>query len=283
MIVAAMLGGLGNQMFQYANARALSLRNQTIMKIDCQYFDQVYLKKAKATIRDYELSVFNLQAKEASLFEINLLAPFISLKTKYSFAINKIINPLYISEKEMFMFHKLPSFKFLYLYGYWQSWRYFQDYEVTIRKDFSFLKQLEGKNLEICTKIKASNSISVHVRLGDYDPQNILPIDYYLNAINLMKHKFPDATFFIFSDDPQHIRHYFNGFDYILINENKGNNSYMDMQLMSLCNHHIIAKSSFSWWGAWLNNKPNKVVVAPSNWYNNADTNDIIPPDWIQL
>jgi hypothetical protein len=127
-------------------------------------------------------------------------------------------------------------------------------------------------------------AISVHVRLGDFGNINTLPSGYYSKAIDLMNQKYPDATFFVFSDEPHCASKYFTGLNFVLVNGNAGLNSYIDMQLMSQCKHHIIANSSFSWWGAWLNGQPNKIVVAPSVWYdNNTDTSDILPPDWIRL
>jgi len=284
MIITALFGGLGNQMFQYASGKALALRNRTSLKVDCQYFDPLFLTKAKATIREYELPVFALEVKKASLCCVNLYAPFISLKTKNSFAINKVFNPLYISEKRKFFYQTLPSRKFVYLYGYWQSWRYFRDFEMDIRNDFKFLKPVKDQNLEILNQIRTSMAISVHVRLGDFGNINTLPSGYYSKAIDLMNQKYPDATFFVFSDEPHCASKYFTGLNFVLVNGNAGLNSYIDMQLMSQCKHHIIANSSFSWWGAWLNGQPNKIVVAPSVWYdNNTDTSDILPPDWIRL
>lgn len=284
MIIAALFGGLGNQMFQYANARALALRNKTSLRIDRQFFNENYQRKAKSTLRNYELSVFNLEETAVRPMMTNLITPFLSLKTKRGFDINIVFNPLFIYEKEQFKYQQLPHWKFLYLYGYWQSWRYFQKYEDVIRKDFAFKNHLTGKNLDLLHKIKDTLSVSVHIRLGDYTTANVLQQVYYRNAIDIMKQKFPGATFFVFSDTPDLAKTYFNNLNFVMVVGNTGTESYIDMQLMSNCRHNIIANSSFSWWGAWLNTNPDKSVIAPSIWYNNrTDSADVLLPAWLKI
>jgi len=284
MIVVALFGGLGNQMFQYANAKALALRNKASLKIDSQFFNEKYQQRANSTLRNYELSVFNLTVEKASPYIVNLLAPLLSLKTKGGFDVNIALNPLFIYENKQFTFQSIRSWKFFYLYGYWQSWRYFQSYEYVIRNEFIFKNSLTGKNLELLNKVRNTQSVSVHVRLGDYRQGNLLPMTYYNEAIGLMKKKIPNATFFVFSDNPDQAKAYFKDLDFEIVHKNNGSDSYIDMQLMSNCKYNIIANSSFSWWGAWLNNYSYKIVIAPSIWYNNCtDTNDILPPDWIKI
>jgi len=179
-----------------------------------------------------------------------------------------------------------------YLAGYWQSEKYFQDAEPIIREDFTFKIPMASRNEQIAEKIAQANAISLHVRRGDYvnNPHTkathgICSPDYYRDAIGYMAKQIENPHFFIFSDDMPWVRSQMKlDFPCYYIEHNSGAESYNDMRLMSMCQHHIIANSSFSWWGAWLNPYPNKIVIAPRKWFaNNSDTDDLIPPGWIRL
>ena len=179
-----------------------------------------------------------------------------------------------------------------YLTGYWQSEKYFQQASLAIRADFTFRHPLEKHNAEIARKIGQVNSVSLHVRRGDYasNPETnvthgLCSLEYYQAAIRHVSDRVKQPYFFIFSDDIDWVKDNLETeFPGQYIDHNQGAESYNDMHLMSLCRHHIIANSSFSWWGAWLNPRQDKVVVAPSRWFNNGpDTKDLLPDNWVSL
>jgi hypothetical protein len=179
-----------------------------------------------------------------------------------------------------------------YLTGYWQSEKYFSSVEAEIRKDFTFNKPLIDRNLELSAKMATCGSISLHIRRGDYvsDAQTsailgVCPLDYYRNAVAYVADRVANPQFFVFSDDIEWARENL-GLDHPseYIDHNRGAESYCDMQLMSKCRHHIIANSSFSWWGAWLNPHADKIVVAPKRWFaGSLDSTDLVPQTWTRL
>ncbi len=194
-----------------------------------------------------------------------------------------------------------PSFRFhpsvldaaapLYLHGYWQSSAYFEDCAATIRTDFTFAERLDEANQRFAREMRGVPSVSVHVRRGDYvnNPKGRSVYaectrQYYSVAMNRMLSIHPGAHFFAFSDDPAWVRDKlcpeFRQMD--IIEHNRDRKSYLDMRLMSSCRHHIIANSTFSWWGAWLNPDPDKMVIAPTRWFaTSIDSKDLIPDTWI--
>lgn len=186
------------------------------------------------------------------------------------------------------------SKKNTYLRGLWQSELYFKEIDATIRKDFVFKEPMEGKNLELAQWLsKVDNTVSLHVRRGEFakDPgysQSIgtCDMDYYERAINHMNEHVKDAKYIVFSDDIEWSRENLPlGKDEIFVDYNMTSHHYRDMQLMSLCKHNIIANSTFSWWGAWLNANKDKIVIAPVKWFAgfDHDTKDLIPDQWIRL
>ncbi len=179
-----------------------------------------------------------------------------------------------------------------YLMGYWQSERYFADVAQTIRTDFTFRQPMIGRNHELVEEIGAVNAVSLHVRRGDYAnnlrtkaTHGVCPLDYYEAAIRYIAERVEAPHYFVFSDDMEWVRANLRiQLPCSYVDHNQGAESYNDMRLMSLCKHHIIANSSFSWWGAWLNPCDDKVVVAPKNWFANSnDTKDLLPFGWATL
>ena len=177
----------------------------------------------------------------------------------------------------------------VYLDGYWQSWKYFNNYSDIIKKDFTIkLKYLNTIDRNLLTQIENSNSVALHVRRGDYvnnkDVNKFLGIcdkSYYESAIEFIKNKVVDPRFYIFSDDPDWCLKEF-GNEFFIIS---GNHDWQDLWLMSKCKNQIIANSSFSWWAAWLNNNMEKIVVAPKKWFSgmNIKIDDRLPESWIKL
>lgn len=285
MIIVKLQGGLGNQLFQFAIGKYLSVKNN-----DTLIFDNSFLNITDATgytLRNYELGIFPIVSviqNEEKYFG----------KTRWSRIRAKFARIKYVGERSFkFMPEILDLSGNLYLEGFWQTEKYFLSIENSIKKDLTFLPSLNVVNAKIAQQINLCNAVSIHIRRTDYVGEgvvatyhNLCSLTYYYDAIELIVKTVPDAVFFLFSDDIEWVKqnllilfpHYF-------IDHNHVNESYVDMQLMSMCKHHIIANSSFSWWGAWLNNYPNKIVIAPKKWFNNPeiDTSDIVPESWLRL
>ena len=292
MIITNIIGGIGNQMFQYAAGRSLALNNDAQLFLDVNDFKSYYLHNG------FELNrVFNISANLATPDSINYFIPLSSvriikkyiLKIPFNFFKYKGV-AFNLSSKYFPKFDKLGVNT--YLFGYWQSEKYFKIWENEIRNDFKFRDDLHGLNHQISLSMKKSQSVSLHIRRGDYitnsKTQSVMEtcsLDYYLRAINCIQSQIHNPLFFIFSNDIEWAKKNLHlNYNFVYIDHNHGPNSYRDMHLMSLCKHHIIANSSFSWWGAWLNPSPQKIVIAPKVWFrNNSEDDDLIPEDWVRL
>lgn len=265
MIIVQIIGGLGNQMFQYAFARSLSKRSNAELKLDLTGFEEYALRR-------YELNAFNISATPATEEEAG------ALKRK------RVFNNTCIKEKSLRYNPKYARpVDNKYFQGYWQSEEYFKDAKEIIRKDFTFTKPLSPNAKEYADKIQSSNAVSLHIRRGDYIVNNLYETDlaqYYKEAISKIKKEVKSPEFFIFSDDKEYSAQVFEEFNIV-----KGLESIEDMHLMSLCKHNIIANSSFSWWGAWLNPNPEKIVIAPKKWFTTKklDSSTLIPDVWLRL
>ena len=290
MVILNIFGGLGNQMFQYAAGRALAIRRETGLYLDVASFQRYSIHQGFELNRLFAL---NVQAATEDTFK-NVLgwqrSPFIR-RMLYRDFMRFVRKRNYISEPHFEYWEGIKNAPdSCYLSGYWQSERYFTDVAEKIRKDFAFLIPLDGENLKLSQQIIGLNSVSLHVRRGDYilDPKNAkiyhaCTAEYYGKAIELLMNMVQNPRFFIFSDDIEWAKQNLDiGRSCTYVAHNRGTDSYIDMQLMSLCKHHIIANSSFSWWGAWLNPCSDKVVVAPSMWFNSEiNTGDLLPLDWL--
>ena len=298
MICVNINGGLGNQMFQYACAKALAINNRTSLVLDLSSLNKS-TNNGRTTKRSFELSgVFKIKYIEVSSTDLNKLKP-IHLRMLnvlfLKFGIKGVQFSKYFIENKFSYNHNIKKVgKNCYLSGYWQSPKYFNSIETLIRKEFTFQKPLDSKNLEILNLIKNTISVSIHIRRTDFqiinsnDIHGTCSIDYYQRSILHIEKNVINPVFFIFSDDinwaKENLKVPMNSY---LVSGSTGEKSYIDMQLMSNCNHNIIANSSFSWWGAWLNSNPNKIVIAPKKWFSdekmNAQTDDLIPAEWIRM
>ena len=280
MVKTKLLGGLGNQMFQYAIAKNLSLRNKTKLYLDLSSL----LSRGEAvgyTFRDFELDIFDIKYSIENKKPKTLIT---RLKSK--------IRPLKVVRERDHTFH--PEVLMLrgniYLDGHWQNENYFTDIKTNILEDFSFKIPPDPSNEELLRQIMGVNSVSVHFRRGDYvtnpnanDYHGICSDEYYITALNIIQREVPNPHFFVFSDDIEAIKSSFTfNTDVTYVDNNPGKKSYEDMRLMAACQHNIIANSSFSWWGAWLNRNPQKKVIAPKNWFKQLES-DIVPKEWIKI
>lgn len=292
MIVSKLMGGLGNQMFQYAAAVGLADRLGTNVKIDKSWYEA---DLGVNTPRHYELDCFALKQTfidPSRLTLVHELKP--SAKTKlYDLTKGRKKPRVLVYKEKSYGFDKdlLSLSDNSLLDGFWQTEKYFSKSRAKILKDFEFIKKQSKKNLEVLNDIQKSNAISLHVRRGDYANDKstqafhgLTGLDYYKEAINQLTKKVKDPTFFVFSDDPEWCKQNLKiDFPSTYVSHNKVGSE--DMRLMTQCQYHIIANSSFSWWGAWLNPKTDKLVYAPKKWFNDTgmDTKDIIPDKWIIL
>jgi hypothetical protein len=318
MIVSQITDGLGNQLFQYAAARRLAIRWQTDLKLDVLWY-----KKHKH--RQFELDRFQITVQPARLADIAAVslreAVFRGLpkmlgrqgariplammrrcgKSSQWFSRTfdgcpqnvppSLFQGRIVSER-CFHFDSqvLQSPDRIAMCGYWQSEKYFVDVALQIRRELTVKSRPEGKNAEYFQKIASSNSVSVHVRRGDKTNWAMFPCttaQFCITAMQWMKQHVNDARFFVFSDDPNWARQNLNSVEDLLFVDHNANDAVEDLRLMSLCRHNIIAPSSFSWWGAWLNSHPSKIVVSPHprNWISHPQANpkDVLPKDWVIL
>lgn len=292
MVVSKIIGGLGNQMFQYAAARSLALKRGTPLYLDIAAFTAYGLHQG------FELKrIFDCNAEIATAYDMKKVLGWQST----SFALRTLIRPsLAMFRCKSFVVE--PHFQYWaglndiasesYLVGYWQSEKYFSEVAAQIRRDFTFRIPMNELNAETAKQISAVNAVSLHVRRGDYanNPNTtathgLCSLEYYRDAILYISKQVSHPYFFVFSDDIAWVKDNLNlGFPCQYVNHNHGAESYNDMRLMSMCKHHIIANSSFSWWGAWLNSSADKIVVAPQRWFaNETDTQDLIPQSWERL
>ncbi len=177
-----------------------------------------------------------------------------------------------------------------YLDGYWQSERYFAEIAATIRGDFQFRPLTGRQNLELQTTIAARPCVAVHIRRGDYVGHaglgGVCTPAYYARALAVLERSHPGCTPIIFSDDMPYCRALFAGQGVVYSGWNSGEDSWMDMALMAQCPHHIIANSTFSWWGAWLGRTREGRVIGPRNWFSDAvclNNYDIYPDNWMSV
>ena len=178
-----------------------------------------------------------------------------------------------------------------YLIGLFQSYKYFEDCRDALLREFRFdSNRLSDSTREMALQMQQCNSVSIHVRRGDYMNgyyYNLLGqvcnLDYYKRAIDEIKRRVDRPYFFIFSDDKEYVAKNLVLDEATYVDFNSGKDSWQDMYLMTQCRHHIIANSTFSWWGAWLATHEDKIVVAPPRWFNDMEHDDIIPPEWIRI
>lgn len=282
--------GLGNQMFQYAFYLMLKKLNSET-KLDISEF------KYRKYHNGYELErIFNINPTYATKKECDKIADvskrlldeirrdFLKIRKK---SVGKLIaeTDANLNYKE----HLLKETNSFFI-GYWQSEKYFLPISDSIRNEFTFKNELDPDNLAVKEHIEQTNSVSIHIRRGDYMKKrrvgnigSVCSLSYFEKAIGLITQKVNTPIFFVFSDDVPWAKENLKIDNVRYIDINYGNNSYKDMQLMSLCKHNIISNSTFSWWGAWLNNNANKIVCAPSIWFRDIKMVDIIPDKWQKI
>jgi hypothetical protein len=286
--------GLGNQLFQYAAGRALARRYGGSLRIACEHPAK---QSTNGLPRPVLLDRFAVRAPVARKTRLDRLV--LSLKPQLAPA-SRVVSAALRAEviredPPRYVFHPNIELarrtKVAYFVGFWQSHRFAAEVEQELRDEFRLQAAPTGRNLEVANRIRATrNPISLHFRRGDYasafGASVILSTDYYERALRLVSEFAGDCTFFVFSDDAAFARTWSQGRpNFVVVDHNRGEHqAHEDMRLISLCRHHIIANSSFSWWGAWLNARPDKRVIAPARWlgYDTRAT-DLLPRSWTVL
>ena len=288
-IIIKLGGGLGNQLFQYSFARALSLKHNRDFALDISWY-----KNPKKYYFNCSILNFNIVENYPPSF----IRKYLDLVAKYRclYAINKIFNrsliskllPRQMSERQ-FNAQKTLKKDSMVLVGYWLKLEYFDRYVDMLRKEFTPKNKLTDKNAGYLKKIESSNSISVHIRRGAYvsDPEiynayfHTSP-DYYSRAISYMARKIKNPVFFIFSNEigwaKENLR-----IDYPAVFVDSDGPDFEHLFLMSRCKHNIITSSSFSWWGAWSNDNKSKIVIAPKGLSKRKSWEGIMPKTWLRF
>lgn len=281
MIIVQLRGGLGNQLFQYALGRHLAFLNQTELKLDISLLNEVN----SWTYRTYSLNDFNIKATLATKDEIN------RLRGRWGGFVPFLGSQKAIVEPHFHFYAPVLSLKdAVYLDGYWQSEKYFIDIADVIREDLT--PKVSGSDTYEVLKesITQCNAVSIHIRRGDYVTNSKAncyfkpcEAEYYQKAIQYLVKYISNPVFFVFSDDILWAKANFKiDFPTYFV---EGNSAQEDLWLMASCGYQIIANSTFSWWGAWLNQQPDKIVIAPQTWFSTKrfNTQDLLPETWIRL
>jgi len=286
MIITKITGGLGNQMFQYAIAKAIANKKSDILKLDISFYPKQILRK-------YELNKFNIKGEIATNDEVIGLAGNENFwfKVKRKLGLNAERPKSYFAEKWIARFDNavFDFEKDIYLEGYWQNEEYFRDIRGEILKDFTLKSDISDEANFFLKDIKNSQSVSLHVRRGDY-VQNIhtnsvhgtCNLEYYQKATKYIEENVEKPTFYIFSDDIAWCKENFR----ILRNKvfvDNTKSAFDDLELMKNCKHNIIANSTFSWWGAWLNENDKKIVLAPKVWWVSRENKNLALENWIKI
>ncbi len=302
MIAVNINAGLANQMFHYAFGRGLIAKGLDVVFDQANFkprkewsFEAIQLQDAFPNIEIKQMPKGHFRwvcteftdssdwmKKNVSKFR--RISNIIGLE-KYIFETS------YGYQKDM---EKKATWNCIYR-GYWQSEKYFKHCENDIRKQFTFLPFDEPKNIETAKKMASENSVAIHLRKGkDYLASELMGkglcgVDYYMRAIDYIREQVDNPVFYVFTDNPAWIKENLPAFEYTLVdwNEVSGKRSFRDMQLMAQAKHNIIANSTFSWWGAWLNPNPEKIVIVPKQFFNPIDDffskQDIVCDGWLRL
>lgn len=288
------LSGLGNQLFQYAAGLYFARRYNAALRI---VVDPPRNAQSHGFARPFQLAHFNIPAPFSPATALDHLALSTRLSQRLVSAPFRTLRGIGVyrealSERFQFL-PDLPSPlpRHLYLAGFWQAAAFAHAVQPELRSHLTFRDPPTGRTLDLMNHIQQSaQPVSLHMRRGDYtlaiEGNRVLPLDFYTRALALIHQKLADPTFFVFSDDIAFARANLPpGLRTVFVDHTDAATAFDDIRLMSACHHHIIANSSFSWWGAWLNPRPEKTVIAPRHWMLTADSHypQLFPPGWLTL
>lgn len=288
MIIVKINGGLGNQLFQYAAGRALAEHHQTELALDLSWFKNI---PGSNTHREFQLKIYPIVARIVSAEE----------HARLTFYHGRILRRIpflprpwnHVCEKGFkfdpkFFLHPDNS----YLDGYWQSSYYFERIEKSIQEELQPLQAPGQENQNLLDQVQRVNSVAIHIRRGDYvsnaaanQHHGVCDLYYYQQAISFIQNSVSNPHFYVFSDDLVWAKENLPiNNQAVFVGNNAGNQAFQDLRLIAACKHQIIANSSFSWWGAWLNQNLSKIVIAPKRWFAvSKDTSTLFPKNWITL
>jgi hypothetical protein len=286
MIVSRIVGGLGNQLFQYAAGKALSHKNRTGLRLDIRDY-KIY------TLHDYSLKHFNIPQNFAHTFPLQrTLCKLLTGNSYFPFKVYQDKSGSFDSH-----FFELPNQT--YLDGYWSNEKYFLSIREELLKELTLKSPLSPYSLEILDQIQKTNAVSVHIRRGDYvsnpaisEIYKICDQSYYQPAYEKMMAQVDTPHFFIFSNDIPWAKANLRFIKSATFIDNPKQQNYEDFHLMRSCKHNIIGNSTFSWWAAWLNTHLDKIVMSPAEWFlapshphmpNFALDMNILPASWIRI
>ncbi|MFA5283682.1 MAG: alpha-1,2-fucosyltransferase [Bacilli bacterium] len=289
MKVIKLKGGLGNQMFQYAFAKALQKRTRDVVKID----DSYYKVLVGDNIRKVRIRRFNLSIPFASREDVRSLCKVphesnpLSFIYKSGLILEKIINRSYYFERNrMFVdFDKLTKYK--YFDGYWQSWRYVDSVRDELEKDFLIPKNIDLRTQMMIERVASQNSVFIGVRKGDYGNNTkrfgCFDQEYYDKAMKIIADKIDNPIFYVFSNDIQWVKENMEFQKWNVVFREDYVDDFDELMIMANCKHAIIINSTYHWWGARLKETKDKMVIAPKKWFFDTDKIDILPPNWIKI
>lgn len=302
MIAVNINAGLANKMFHYAFGQGLKYKGLDIIYDTVNFkprtswsFEDISLRDA---FPDIDLPEMEEGHFKWALTDINETPRFKKRISRYIRKFYELIGyEKYIFESSYAYINgmeKQASHNCIYR-GFWQSEKYFNHCKDEVRNQFKFLPFDESENIILSRKMTSENSVAIHLRKGaDYLQSDLMgkglcPVSYYQDAIEHIRRSVENPVFYVFTDNPEWVKTNLPDFEYTLVDWNpvSGKKSFRDMQLMSCAKHNIIANSTYSWWGAWLNPNPNKIVIAPKKFFNPISPffakTDIICDDWVRL
>lgn len=309
-----MRAGLGNQMFQYAMGRRLAIENDTDLKLDATWYRRSHHYDVPS--RAFNLTHFDIAADIATPADLRRIfnvggVPVPRLLVHSLNRLSEKENPLprellpRVSARLLNYYWEIrneypppdnPNWPYgrrytpemfdlrgdIYLAGFWESRKYFEEIADLIRADLTVVDSAAGKNAAVAEQIAATSSVGVHVRRGDQG--GVLPTEYYEAAARTIGESIDDPTYFVFSNDPAWVKanlHFEPETTYV--DHNDGSTDYEDLRLLRRCDHQIVANSTFSWWAAWLNENPEKLVYYPRGRVTWGPEDDFVPPDWVPI
>jgi len=279
MITVNIAGGLGNQLFQYAAARSLNLKSGKNVKLilDVSFFENI---QSFDTHRDFKLGEFNIK-----IDAISHIKSYRILRLIYRMVLRPFSSDIQIIIFKFLIKLNIP----VYLTRNFQKEKYFMEIRKVLLSELTLKNKLSVDAEKTKNDIEKDISVSLHVRRSDYVKMNNVygdcSITYYQKSVEVIKNKFNNAVFYIFSDDIEWVKQNLKILSDCIYVSSVTMKDYEELILMSKCKHNIIANSTFSWWGAWLNQNNDKIVIAPKYWFKNKTSNEIgvLPEKWIQL
>lgn len=295
MVTVQLNGGLGNQLFQYAAAKSLSLHHGVPLLIDVSSFQRTNLPELEVP-RAFELYNFEGVTDKTTVLSKGENERIVRFLKSKSFAklLPRHKRKIYTEPFYHFDHRFFKSNKNVLLRGQWQSYKYFAPYEAHFKNALQLKQNLIVGVKDKRQELASENSVAVHVRRSDYlrlpvilDWHGVMPTEYYANAFRELGKRLTNYTVYYFTDDSEWVKeNLFPIKEGKMVSQNLSKTHYEDFSLMQHCRHNVVANSSFSWWAAWLNRHPDKIVVAPKRWFGKTgpkDTQDLLPEDWIRL